>query len=510
MNHFEIKIKRILELLLDSDKYVTLDFLSQQTGISKRSTQNYMDRIERWLAEKGLDEIRLLKKQGYGIKLFVEGKDRQRLEDILNTEKYSIFDDVVSRRLEILKALIFSNDELTIQFLADQFYISRSVILKDLEWVSQWLSGFNLKLFKTQRRGIGIVGSEISRRNAIAGFFDIYKSKEITRIKDVNSSGRLTEEIFLKLKCVYPRIDIAPICTIIEDTEKKFDFFLTDDYFITLVTHLVISVARLSSGKNVDECFLPPEAEYGGLERKAAEYVATRIETEYGHAFPECERIYICIHLMSYNTFNYIAKSNSNDNLKNIPQKIERLAISLIDCVDAQLGTSFATDKILFFGIIFHLKTSRYRLEEKTSLVTVSRDELSNVNKEIYNAVKKAGNLFEDICGVKPNDEEFIAIAMHFGLSAQRGTKRIKALLICNSGISAGITLCRHLAEGSPDLDIVDVCSSFQLAYKAENEYDVILSTEPLKGASKPVCDLSRISRNEYLKYLEDFIFSLS
>lgn len=510
MNHFEIKMKKILEVLLDSNKYLTLDFLSQQVGISKRSIQNYMYRIELLLADMGMDKIKLLKKQGYGIKLFVDEDEGKKLLNHLNTEKSSIFDDVVSRRLEILKALIFSNDELTIQFFADQFYISRTVILKDLEWVSQWLSKFNLKLFKTQRRGIGIVGSEISRRNAIAGFFDIYKTKEKIIIKDTNSSGRLTEEIFQKLKCVYPRIDIAPICTIIEDTEKKFDFFLTDEYFITLVTHLVISVARLSSGKNVDESFLPPEAEYGGLERKAAEYVASRIETEYSLDFPESERIYICIHLMSYNTFNYVEKCNSNDSLKNIPKKIELLAISLIDYVDAQLGTSFSTDKILFFGIIFHLKTSIYRLEEKTSMKTISRNEFSNLNKEIYNAISRVGNLFEGICNVKPNEEEFIALTMHFELSHKRNIKTKKALLVCNNGISEGITLCRQLTEGSVELEIVDICSSFQLSFKAESEYDFIISTVPLEGINKLTCDLSHVSRNDYLKYLEEFIFSLS
>lgn len=164
--------------MLESNTYLTLDFLSQQVGISKRSIQNYMYKLEVWLTDMGLNKIELLKKQGYGIKLLINSKDRKRLENLLDTEKLSLYDDGVLRRLEMLKALIFSNDEFTIQFFADQYYISRTVILKDLEWVSQWLMKFGLKLFKTQRRGIGIIGNEVARRNAIAGFFDIYKTKE--------------------------------------------------------------------------------------------------------------------------------------------------------------------------------------------------------------------------------------------------------------------------------------------------------------------------------------------
>ncbi|HWQ78524.1 MAG TPA: PRD domain-containing protein, partial [Anaerovoracaceae bacterium] len=164
---------------------------------------------------------------------------------------------------------------------------------------------------------------------------------------------------------------------------KKFDFFLTDEFFVALVTHLIICIARLSSGKNVDECFLPPEAEYYGLERNTAEYVASGIEKEYNLEFPESERIYICMHLMSYNTFNSVEKESPDDILKKIPKKIELLTICLIDYVDAQLGTSFAQDKLLFFGILFHLKNSLQRLEESIPVKTIQRNEFSRNNAEV-------------------------------------------------------------------------------------------------------------------------------
>lgn len=509
MNHFELKMKKIIEVLLESDKYMTLEFLSQQVGVSKRSIQNYMYKIEAWLSEINIGKAQLLKKQGYGIRLLIDHRGREQLLQYINTDKFGLYDDVVIRRLEILKALIFSNDELTIRFLADQFYISRTVIIKDLEWVSQWLSKFSLQLFKTQRRGIGLVGSEVSRRNAIAGFFDIYKTGEKQLIKDLNSSSRLSDEKYHKLKSIYPRIDIMAICSIIEKAEKKFEFFLTEEYFLTLVTHLVICVARLSSGKNVDECFLPPEGEYEGLERKTAECIASMIEKAFDLEFPESERIYICIHLMSYNAFNYIDKNDMSDTLKNIPNKIELLAISLIDNIDAQLGTSYATDKILFFGIIFHLKTSIYRFEENITIRSISEEDFTDTDSEIYGAVVKAANLYEEICRVKPSEEELISLAMHFALSQRRNIRKKKALLVCNSGINAGFLLYKTISSISLEIEIVDICSSFQLAYKPENEYDFIISNAPLEGLDKPVADLSHISKNDYSKFLEEFVFSL-
>lgn len=504
MNHIEKNMEKIVEVLIGNDKFITLEFLSQQVGISKRSVQNYMYKLESWLQEIGMSEVELLKKQGYGIKLLLNDEDREKLIRHLKVDRITIFEDVVSRRLEMLKALIFSNDELTIQFFADQFYISRTVILKDLEWISQWLSRYDLQLFKCQRRGIGIVGNEVSRRNAIASFFDIYKTNEKSLIKGINSSSRISEEKYLKLKSIYPRIDMSPVCAIVEDAEKKFDFFLTGEYFISLITHLVISISRLSTGKKVDKSFMPPDDEYGGLERKTSEYISSRLESEYNLKMPESERIYICIHLMSYNAFNY-----DNDALKYIPKKIEQLAISLIDSVDNQLGTAFATDKILFFGIIFHLKTSIYRLEDNISINAPTKDEFSKENKDIYNAVSKIRDLYKEICCVKVNDEEIIAISMHFVLSQRRNVKKKRALLVCNNGVIEGVKLYEFLSEAISDIKIVDICSSFQVTYKAENEYDFIISTLSLENITKPIANLSNISKNEYIRFLDEFLFSL-
>lgn len=504
MNQFEKKMGKIIEVLLETEKYMTLEALSQQIGVSKRSIQNYIYKIEGWFSEIGLNEIKVLKKQGYGIKLLVNHEDKNKLVKKLRIDNINIFEDMARRRLETLKALLFSNDELTIQFFADHFYVSRTAVLKDLEWISQWLSKYGLKLFKCQHRGIGIEGNELCRRNAIAGFFDIYKTNEKDVLTGFNCCGRLPEEKYTKLKSVYGKIDILNVCNIIEDAEKTFDFFLTDEYFLSIVTHLVIGIARLTTGKNVEDHFMPPDHEYTSLELKTSEYISSRLESEFNLKMPESERIYICIHLMSYNTFNH-----SDSAISYIPQKIELLAIKLIDCVDVQLGTTFATDKILFFGVISHLKTSLYRLEENIPIKTSAMEDFLNPTAEIVNAVSKASVLYEEVCNVKSDEEEIITVSLHFILSQKRNARKKKALLVCNNGIIAGFKLQKVLYESFVDIEIVDICSSLQLAYKAENEYDFIISTVALENCSKPVADLSHVSKSDYTKFLDEFMFSL-
>lgn len=82
----------------------------------------------------------------------------------------------MERRIEIQKPCIFkrrTNDPISCgSVLCEPF-----CHFVGFDWVENWLSQYKLKLFKTQRRGIGIAGDEISRRAAIAGFFDLKELK---------------------------------------------------------------------------------------------------------------------------------------------------------------------------------------------------------------------------------------------------------------------------------------------------------------------------------------------
>ena len=137
MRHSEENLQKILETLLknDSDGFVTLDDLSQVLNISKRSVQNYLNKADSWLLEHDLPDVRIIKKQGYGIRLSVDFSERQKLASLIKSRYFTMLEGSVERRIEILRSLVFSKEELTIQFLADQFYVSRFVILSDLDWV---------------------------------------------------------------------------------------------------------------------------------------------------------------------------------------------------------------------------------------------------------------------------------------------------------------------------------------------------------------------------------------
>lgn len=503
MRHTEENLRKMLLTLQESDDFVTLDSLSRMLEISKRSVQNYLNKADVWLKEHDLPDVQIIKKQGYGIMLDIKPSDRQKLTTLLNSRYFTLADGSVERRIELLRSLVFSREELTIQFLADEFYVSRFVILSDLDWAENWLSNYNLKLFKTQRRGIGIVGDEVSRRAAIAGFFDLRELKEPVVGNTTEHTVRLAKERLQKMEEVYKETDIKKVCSIIEKAEKEFDFFMGSEYFTALATHITISVFRLRHGCEIQKEFLPPDGEFPQLEMNTARFIARRLEETFSIRLPASECAYICIHLMSYNAFQEQSEAE-----RRVPENIEMLTLHLIEAVDAQIGGNFSSDKILFFGLVYHLRNSVYQQKENPGARLRVRTELPEAYQDLYDSVAGQSELYKEWGGVFPDRQELVALTLHFALSQERTTAKWRALLVTNTGVMIQQELREYLQEQLPQVKIIDTCSHYQFTVYPDNAYDFVISSGCLENVTKPVASIGHMTRRQMVQYLEEFIFT--
>jgi activator of the mannose operon (transcriptional antiterminator) len=362
-----------------------------------------------------------------------------------------------------------------------------------------------MQLFKIQNKGIRILGDEVSKRNSIAAFFDIYtQSTETSFGKSSQLSSRFTEQHFTSLHSLYPDVDISAVIGLIEDAEKRFDFFLTDDYFITLLTHLIICVTRLKSGNPTEDSLLKSD-DYPQV-RDISEFIAEKMRKVFDISFPRTEVAYICLHLMSY----YIrdAMEDIKHNV-NSGENLEALTISVIELVQGIVGGLFLTDKVLYFGILCHLKSSVYRIKNRIHMNLLLNENQVSLDPAIFDAVKQTEYLYKDFCGdsfILP-DGEIEALTVYFMLSRERFEQKAKAVLLNSTGVVSGVLLKRFLTEELDVLDIVDVVFfPFQLDLVPENRYDFVISMGNLESCSKPTVCLQNAQKHEYKDILADFI----
>lgn len=492
MKNIELTLKSIIEVLLVTPHFLTLKSLADTVGISRRSVQNYLDKLEIWISDNKLEKTTLYKKQGVGILLKTEDGDREKIEKLIGFSRLNIFSGDYKRRLEVIKKLLFSDDELTIKLISDEYFVSRSVILSDLEWAEQWFAQFNLKLFKTQHRGIGLTGSEICRRNAIAGFFDIYENASVSTTLPVIAPHRLREKCLRNLLDVYSEESVRKVERIINEAEREFDFYLVDDYYSSLLTHLVICITRVLAGNPVPEEFLPPDESYPELETKTAKYIAKRLNVVFNVNVDVSEIDYICIHLVGYNAFSadWFA-----------PPKIEWLAINLIERMSEMLNVDLRGDDLLLSGLCFHLKTSVYRLQNNVYYKSTLPRLLPESSKNILECVKRTTDSYAQISLVKPDEEELLSIAYYFLLAIYRKEREKKAILVCNQGIAASLELFELVRNTLPHLKIVEWCSGAQLPLLSGLDYEYIITTQHLK-TDKILIDLSSCVKADYAKKL--------
>lgn len=501
MKSYELNLKTILKRLLQTQDYLTLDALSADVCLSKRSVQNYIIKLEDWFPENGLHDTTVERKRGYGIRLRISAEDRKKLERILASQNMNIYSGDAKRRLDILKQLMFTEDETTIQGLIAQFYVSRSTILSDLDWASQWLTQYKLRIFKTQHRGIGIIGDELGHRNAIAGYFAMLGNGSISQFDATQPLRRLDEKNLSNLTLVYSRDTVLKVARIIEDAEREFDFILLDDFYTSLLTHMVISIQRIQDGNYVSSEFLPPDENYPSLESQTADYIAQRIKRVLYISLPPAEKAYICIHLIGYNAFRL-----EQDCGLPFPHEVEHLAIRLIESVDQKLGTHFGNDRMLFLGVCSHLKTSLYRLKVTSYTHKPNDIPLPTMWADLIATLKSCRHLYESICSVAADEAELIAVSYYFVLSCRRNTCYTTALLVCNHGIIHRMELIRMIESALPNIRFIDSCASQQLLDWSDQRFSLAISTEPLPDYSKPWIDLSKLAPKDYVQTIDDYV----
>ncbi len=498
--------------LLQADRYVTLDELAAHASISKRTTQKDIDSLKEWIIQSGLGEnLALLSQSGRGIRLELRDMDQEDLRSMVTGEKgVRVGHDNYGRRIEMIKYLLYSPSGLTMQFLADHFYVSKSVVQKDLLWVNKWLLQYGLLVKKCQNKGVHILGDEISRRNAIADLVDI--SDVLSReCHDLDEFSNRVNLLRLDLKKFYlslhmkPKVDIGKIAEIIQNTEVRYGFHLANTYYTALLIHLTISVERLCGGLGVVSKDNVPDGIIDSRAGEIAGFIAAGITEQFHVEVPYSERVFIGIHILGANAGGHSLPSLTADFSSEMAEFAGMIALF----VQTVIEFPFAGDGLLLSGLAAHLKTALYRLR---SGLTGQKGEpryaatLRQQYTALYRAVWASGCLYQSFYSLIPNDEEISSICLHFINSMRRQQTKFRALLLYDESIASAMRLFDKISALSPNLVVSDICLLGQFETLDRQDFDLIISPFPQEGVSVPCFCVSDNPRPGELEAISGFV----
>lgn len=505
-DYLKARLFEILSILLKTRRYVTLQELADKLGVSKRTIQHDVERVELWLQDHGPeDSVLLLRKQGLGIRLQLEENAENELEALLNSQstRGQSFDNY-ERRLEVAKFLLSSHDDLTIQFLADQFYVSKGVINKDLTWVSSWLKQYGLGITRRQNCGVKICGSEQKRRAAMAGLISLSGNQFSGGQDEQMPLGDAIDVLRLDLKRFYaslsgkPRADVGEMAKIIHDAEKKYDFYLMDSYYTSLLVHLSIAVERLSGGQSVVDSDAYPESILEYREGEIAKYIAWRMEQAFHICIPNSERSYICIHLMGAELPDPGRQNEMHSS------RINTFTQHFTAFVESMVGASFQQDEILTAALATHIKTSVFRIQSGMAHHMHYTSRVPEKLKGLYHAIWAGSYYYKYFFDVEPGEEEIYSIFLHFLHSLRRRFRRCRALVLCQCDILRAENIYQRLSALADIVDIQDICSWNQRTDKMLSDCELIIAEGGELSAKVPVIQISAPVTGKELDQIRD------
>ncbi len=500
----------IVNVLLNVKNPVTINNISKELNVSNKTIRNDLQNIEEYFERKALGKI--VKKPGIGIWIETDASGKRLLENMIDKSVMYVHPfSTEQRRLYIIKKLLRANKYITMQQLAEELYVSRITIYKDLEEVEKWLNKYNLKLNRKQKSGIEVSGDEKEWRRALADLLVILKNTESmplhkdTQLKGLHNS-RLSTESITQLMELLPEIDIQRIEAILIETEKKLDILFADESFNNLVSHIAISIKRISQKNDIQMDSETVKTIKENEQYNAAKHICSRLEEEFKIKIPDSETYYISIHIMGAKKQYYNDRNVMNDSLHSIDTDIINLAKEIISLTGNILSVNFSNDEKLFFGLLLHLQPAVNRLRFGLSLRNPLLGDIKSNYPSVFGAAWATSVLFEKYLGVKVNEEEIGYIAIHLGAALERIDDSIRAIIICGSGIGTSQLAAIRLKKSMNDLEIIDIISAKDINKISEKSFDIIITTIPFEFNNKPILQINPLVMDKDLDELKRFI----
>lgn len=500
----------IINILFNSGDPLTIDELACRLNVSNRTIRNDLKKIKDFLDNNQLG--RLVKKPRVGVWIDASENSEKLLKNIVNRSRVYVQPfSPEKRHLYIIKRLLQSRSSITMQLLADELYVSRVTVYKDLEEVEKWLSNYNLSLERKQNYGIEIVGDEKNWRKAAADLLVILKDDTelrnmLTTSDEIHPNSRLDFENYIQLKELFPDINVKEIEALLIEAEKSMEFMLADESFHGLLAHIAISIERLKQNKDIKmDCnqlnTLKKEKEY-----EIAQLIGKKVEERFNLKLPDNEVGYIALHILGSKIQQNIGLNTTEKILSNMDESIVNLAMEIISLIGNILSVDFSKDRKLLIGLVLHLRPAINRLKYGLGLRNPLLDDIKRNYPSVFGATWATSVLFEKYFGVKVNEEEIGYLAIHIGAALERQKGKTRGVMVCSSGIGTAQLAAVRLEKAVHDLQIVNIISAYEINTLKESDFDIIISTIPIKFDLKPTIQINPLVTDKDIERIKEYI----
>lgn len=485
------KEKLILQSLLENkDHYITSKELASQLSCSDRTIRTYLKSLMDWKPDE--TGWKITAKQGYGYRL--ELQDKALYRNFIKTEFFTEQNSAKTENIEdrynyILNKLLFEQEKLYCDDLAEELFVSRSTLSADFKKIRQDLAKYDLQIESKANRGVYVKGSERNKRRFIMDYF--FRDNFFQSLHN-----------YINIEVPGRQISLEELTIIVLDECREGHLKLSDFVIQNLVIHIALSFKRIAEGFQISKIEDWEQGNYLA-ERKIAEKILHRVYLATGLEFPKEEVDYITLHLISK------ASCQESQNTKiDTNQEIRKQLLEALEQVEHVKAYQFQHDFQLVEGVVTHLVTLLVRLQNHVVLENPLLKDIQQQYSSVLAMTRELLQAMPIFSKENLSDDEVAYVALHFMAALERLKEKQKfnILVICATGYGSAQMLKNRIDNELGNLvHIVDVIGYYELSDERLKNIDFIISSIDLSNLvfSVPVFTVSIFLNSEELKEIK-------
>lgn len=452
--------EKIVEYLYAKKQAIAPKALAAAVQISERTLANDI----KWLKEIGSTEgftIERVRSAGYQLKILDKAKFRNYLSQSKQQEQ--VDNSSPQERVKNIELLLLFNDEyITMQQIAEWLDVSLSTVKADIKQVEQFCENYELSLFSKAHYGLKILGTESKKRRAI-----------LYLVRNTIHTPVLTEK-YKEFNFVF---DEQALRQFLQEQLKMNQLKISDIVFENIVQHIRLLSFRILQNNTLSKEEVEETNIVDGYDR-LTEALVGYLEATYQLTFSHAEKNYLEEQLRG--KFTVLDDAASNRQLASAIQKA-------LELVDRRYHTSFRQDQDLANALLMHVAPLLQRLYTGHQLENPIIEDIYTQYANVFNVAMVFINELNKDLDADISKDEIGYVAIYFAASLEKQSNQViddyqKIAVICSTGGGAAYLLKVNLERLFSNAEV----ETFALNEmdQIDSSFDLLISTVPLEQAN--------------------------
>lgn len=481
------RVIRMIRWLLDQDEPRSTAALAADLGLSQRVVRYRLGAAEAFFDSQG---VSLTRRRGSGLFLVAGPADRDRIRAELaqRAQAPRVYARDEREHVVLAHLLWSAPDPTSVDELQEVLEVSKASARRDLQRVEPWLLARSVPLVRRPGVGISIIADEVAIRQAMVQLLLeavpeavlaelCVGSVEEAVLTRVRVPAGIREHLStLPLNTCWRLVERSPISWTLAHGNGELVFSL----------YLAVTAARLAGGNKIS---MKP-----GQQRSLADHpvaataaaVAASLAVALGLELTEQEVAGITEYLLGLAT---LAPSESTEDAPRTGDIVDRLLAVAAE----RIHPTLLDDIELRRGLSEHLDRLAVRLRYGLPVHNPLLDEVTERYPDVYEVAAGLTEILAEDLGASLTADEtgFLTMYLAGAMERSRLRPRLRALVVCPSGMATVWVLVSRIQSEFPELEISKVVSARDYEAALVPQVDLVISTVALPTKDAPVAVVS-------------------